>query len=154
MYRTNTTDQPINLVKTTPYLPAARIPAEAIAARPQVYQPEPLYSRDQVYELMQQIARQPPAPPQPRDVWPARLLAGGAGGSMLAGVIGAVAPELVMAGHAVEMAGFGVGAALAGLALLKGRGPNISVNVTNNNTGSSSNASSRSDANAGFSVRR
>lgn len=90
-----------------------------------------------------------------RDVWPARLLAGGAAASMVVGVAGTLAPELEQLGHGIQMAGFGVGAALAGLALLKGNAMKVAVNITNSNTGASanSNASSGASAAAGWKNR-
>jgi hypothetical protein len=83
-----------------------------------------------------------------RDVWPARLLAGGAAASMVVGVAGSLAPELEQLGHGIQMAGFGVGAALAGLALLKGNAPKVAVNITNSNTGATANSTASAGANA------
>lgn len=137
------TDLPVYAPTPAQFLPAPARPA-AVAV------PERVYSTAEVYQIMQSVTAPQPVqqPVQVRqaDPWPARLLAGGAGGAMLAGTLGAVAPQLVLAGHAVEMAGFGVGAALAGLALLKGRAPHVNVSITNNNTGSTATAGSSSAA--------
>ncbi|MFC8447656.1 hypothetical protein [Kitasatospora sp. NPDC057223] len=91
---------------------------------------------------------QAPSPPAvvQRDVWPARLLAGGAGASMVIGVTGSVAPQLEQVGHAVQMAGFGIGAVLAGLAFLKGNAPKLTATFNISNTGSSSSANATSNS--------
>jgi hypothetical protein len=89
-----------------------------------------------------------------RDKWPGRMLAGGAGTSMVLGVIGHYGPGLSQAGHGAEMAGIGLGIATAGIGALftivKGsvgskRAPvEVTLNLTNN-VSSSSRSHSRSN---------
>lgn len=97
-------------------------------------------------------AADPVAPPRP-DKWPPRLLAGGAATSAVLAVTGHYAAELNAAGHAVQMAGIGVGVACASVGALvmlvkggagrqAGQSVNVSVNVTA--SGGSAQASSRS----------
>lgn len=92
-----------------------------------------------------------PAVPEQRDNWPPRLLAGGAATSAVLAVTGHYATELNQAGHAVQMAGIGVGVACASVGALvmlvkngtgrkAGQGVNVSVNVTA--TGGTAHASS------------
>lgn len=96
---------------------------------------------------------QPPVPavPEQRDKWPPRLLAGGASTSAVLAVTGHYATQLNQAGHAVQMAGIGVGVACASVGALvmlvksgtgrkTGQSVNVSVNVTA--TGGTAHASS------------
>jgi len=97
----------------------------------------------------------PPAPqvqatPAQRDVVPARLLAGGASLSMVLGTAGAVAPQLEHVGHAIEMAGFGAGALLAGVALVRCGGAKVVINLANTVTGASSSSTSSSSSVSGW----
>lgn len=95
----------------------------------------------------------PPQAPKGWDKWPARMLAGGAGTSMVLGVIGHYGPGLSQAGHGAEMAGIGLGIATAGvgalLTVFKGMAGSkkapveVTLNVTNNVT-SNSRSTSRS----------
>lgn len=87
-------------------------------------------------------------PPQ-RDPWPARIATTGGSLAAVLAAVGYAGPGLLQAGHAVEMAGIGVGAATAGVVLLlkstggrAGQGVNVSVNVTA--TGGRASASARS----------
>lgn len=93
----------------------------------------------------------PPAPVQP-DVWPKRLAAGGGSLAAILAAVGWAGPGMMQAGHAVEMAGIGVGVAAASVGgmvmLVKGSlgrqaGQNVHVNVNVTNS-SSSRSSSRS----------
>lgn len=95
----------------------------------------------------------PPAPAQP-DVWPKRLAAGGGSLAAILAAVGWAGPGMMQAGHAVEMAGVGVGVAAAsvgGMVLLvkgsigrqPGQNVHVNVNVTNTST-SSARSSSRS----------
>lgn len=100
-----------------------------------------------------QFVPQPAAPPvvvqaPARDPWPARMLAGGAAVAGVAAAVGHFAAELGQAAHAAEIAGIGVGAAAAGIWLLKGTAPKVSVTINNSNTGSSSSSSSTSNSRA------
>lgn len=82
----------------------------------------------------------------PRDPWPSRILA--SGGS-LAGVtvaVGHYAPQLGQLGHAIQTAGIGIGLAAAGLYVLKGASPKVSVTINSSITGA--NASSTASSNA------
>ena len=96
------------------------------------------------------VVQQPAAPvqlvPAQRDVVPTRLLAGGASLSMVLGTAGAVAPQLEHVGHAIEMAGFGAGALLAGVALVRSGGAKVIVSLANTVTGSSSSSTSTSSS--------
>jgi hypothetical protein len=107
-----------------------------------------VYLPPEAEELAQQ-----PLPPQ-RDVWPPRLLAGGAATGVVIGAIGYAGPGLGQAGHAVEMAGVGVGIACASVGALvmlvkggmgrpAGQHVNVSVNVTNTALGGSATAKAR-----------
>lgn len=81
-----------------------------------------------------------------RDPWPARILASG---GTLAGVtvaVGHYAPQLGQLGHAVQAAGIGIGLAAAGLYVLKGAAPKLSVTINSSITGA--NASSAASSNA------
>jgi hypothetical protein len=83
---------------------------------------------------------------QPRDPWPARILASGGTIAGVAATVGHFATELGQAAHAGEAIGIGVGAAAAGLWLLKGSSPRVSVTINNSNTGASSSSSSTSSS--------
>jgi hypothetical protein len=126
----------------------ATLPADAIAWGRDMLTGEirPYYADQPAPPTLAPIqAPSPPATAQ-RDVWPARLLAGGAGTSMVIGVTGTVAPQLEQVGHALQMAGFGIGAVLAGLAFLKGNAPKLTATFNISNTGSSANATSSSNS--------
>jgi hypothetical protein len=101
--------------------------------------------------LPEQAAAQ--LPPQ-KDPWPPRLLAGGGATAGVIAAIGYAGPGLGQAGHAVEMAGIGVGIACAsvgalvmlvkgGMSKQAGQNVSVSVNVTNTAHGGSATAKSR-----------
>jgi hypothetical protein len=82
----------------------------------------------------------------PRDPWPARLLSGGAAVTSAAVAIGHYANQVGQLAHACEEVGVGFGALAVGIAVVRGVAPRVSVNVTNNVTGSQSSASASSDS--------
>jgi hypothetical protein len=104
--------------------------------------------------LPQPIPAPPPVVVQApaRDPWPARMLTGGAAIAGVAAAVGHFAAELGQAAHAAEIAGIGVGAAAAGIWLLKGTAPKVTVNISNSVTGSSSSANSSSTSDSRASV--
>ncbi|MCU1617396.1 MAG: hypothetical protein JWO98_4936 [Frankiales bacterium] len=106
------------------------------------------------YAMQPEPDKTPAHSPPQKDVWPPRLLAGGISTGVVIGAIGYAGPGLGQAGHAVEMAGIGVGIACASVGALvmlvkggmgrqAGQHVNVSVNVTNTAHGGSATAKSR-----------
>lgn len=107
-----------------------------------------LYYADQLAQTVDNVNVPSDHPPS-RDPWPARIATTGGSLAAVLAAVGYAGPGLLQAGHAVEMAGIGVGAATAGVVLLlkstggrAGQGVNVSVNVTA--TGGRASASARS----------
>lgn len=112
--------------------------------------PVPVYVNDAVPAVpvraelapVQQVVVHTPA----RDPWPARILASGGTIAGVTTAVGHYAPQLGQLGHAVQMAGIGIGVAAAGLYVLKGAAPKVSVTINSTITGA--NASSTASSNA------
>jgi len=101
------------------------------------------------------LPAQPPVIIQqaPRDPWLGRIIAGTGGAALVIGVTGAVAPQLQMVGHALEMGGVGLGVLAAGGWLLKGTSPRVTVTNNVTVTGSSSTSSASASSAAGWTAR-
>lgn len=91
---------------------------------------------------VQQVVVHTPA----RDPWPARILASGGTLAGITTAVGHYAPQLGQLGHAIQTAGIGIGIAAAGLYVLKGAAPKVSVTINSTITGA--NASSTASSNA------
>lgn len=85
-----------------------------------------------------------PAPA--RDPWPARILSSGGTVAGITVAVGHYAPQLGQAAHALQMAGVAVGAATAGIYLLKGTTPKVNVTVNSTINGATATANSTSHA--------
>lgn len=81
-----------------------------------------------------------------RDPWPARILASGGTIAGITTAVGHYAPQLGQLGHAVQAAGIGIGVAAAGLYVLKGAAPKISVTINSSITGANATSTASSDA--------
>jgi hypothetical protein len=77
----------------------------------------------------------------PRDPWPARILSGGGAVAGTAAVVGHYAAGIA---HVADATAVVAGVAAAGIALLRGSAPKVSVSVNATITGASSSSTSRS----------